>query len=1423
MISISRKNEHLTDIFTADSFLELGNINYDVLVRLLNYEMVDYEDVTYFPIQKHGIGSSAIKDDVLRKKLPFLFFANINRKNRNLQLFITYGLLTLKNKKNREIFAPVVLIPVEMYFENEKIFFQQIAKPIENQVLISHLGKTKNITLSIPDKLDKLSDLDDFCWYLQRVTECDLHLENYLTYASIVPDKIKIRKSKFQRFAETGDYLHDKLFAKNAEGIYYIAALNREQRYAVHSANRGGNIAIHGRHGTGKTTALINVAVNAIRQKKRVLYVSNMEETLERVYDFFADNSLNQFVSRLYQSFASLYQKDIAAPAAETADEGEDFSALYENYEFIDKYQKAINNRILDYRYIEVVNELLLMSLQDAKIIPIDDLSNIYKFEFLEIVKALEAIQASLENISGSFKDSIWKDIPIFNNIKYPNQIIALIYQVEQCFKILESEKIILENEHGFREISNYAYLKNVIQKFLNLDPEEIPESWLNPEKFEEAKDKYRDLKNDIYQLQEEEYLLNVRYSKLDSLDIDAEISALLGDYFNAEDTAAIDKILLRRDEVENKLNRAALQSDIYKKSLNKIKHLLNWQFTVDNNILDEITRLEEVLKELEFNRTIVNIIVKGRFPEIFNQALDISKNIESAQGEIAGLVRTFSKKDIAGLEATVDALENYRKDQPIKRSDYRLFSNLKERNYKEYVRITKLARRFRELRGGIKALQNQFLTLTGYEYSADALYHMNYLHLYFSNIQNPMIRSKLAKFLIRVADGNVHKNYRRTFALFSQAYASLNEYYEILREYGLASGVDEFSHRVDEINKANAYLLRLFISNDRLLVVHRNYKNEYVAAEEYFKIRNSLRFVAEKKKTLRGHKLYRQLFGMHYRENQTNINHLARLMQNYKLYTECFVTNDDTVKSLEAANNEKIKAHLIVCREETERLNEIFKLYFKIFRDGVSRYYYESFQTNLDYLNKLSESKEELITYLTITDNFAVLNKYRLSKLINYIINEPHGNNFVNDFKYAYFSMLKEMHLQKAPFLREYPEIPARLDTICREENRKIRHIHYETAQKIRKTSGTRFYVYGIKNLDYNGFIKRTEGIKHLFLATSLTVNLFVNVKLFDMIIIDDAHLLSAEEYKSALEGHQLVIAGEQQLQSAVTNNLIARIHPSRMIQFNYRFAPTPMNILSHLPGLRGQIYNNFYENFGIDIKHGDLAELVCQLLEEKEDGAVNVFISSYSTQRKLYEELAAYLAEREYGIDDIIRLLTKNINISCLSLAYMYDADYNILFLEDYYEIDQEYLVFDMIDNMILCRKQIIIYDYYDRLGQDNDSLFMRKLRSVIDNKFTFKKEFSSPLVQQIAAKLEKQKYIVYSSNDLTLFVRDKNKLFGVLLFWDIEKSNFDIINDYRDFYVLNNKNNFKTIIVWAMEPSVDDIVKKIVEEIGDGETRD
>src|SRR5690554_2272929 len=160
MINVSRKNLHLTDIFITDHYLELGNINYDVLVRLLNYEMVSYEDITYFPIQKQGIGSSKLNSGLLSKNLPFVFFVNVNRKNRNLQLFITYGLLTIKDKNNHNVFSPVVLIPVNIYYENGKLFFQQISRPIENQVLVHFLMKTNKINIVTPDKLNKIFDID---------------------------------------------------------------------------------------------------------------------------------------------------------------------------------------------------------------------------------------------------------------------------------------------------------------------------------------------------------------------------------------------------------------------------------------------------------------------------------------------------------------------------------------------------------------------------------------------------------------------------------------------------------------------------------------------------------------------------------------------------------------------------------------------------------------------------------------------------------------------------------------------------------------------------------------------------------------------------------------------------------------------------------------------------------------------------------------------------------------------------------------------------------------------------------------------------------------------------------------------------------------------------------------------------------------
>lgn len=113
-VRLTKNNKHLVDIFSDNYYLELGNINSSSLQSLLKRKMVRYSDLTYFNIQKKGIGTSSINDDELKEKMPYYYFYNLVMKKQSLQLFITYGIL-IQRRGYKELFTPIVLIPVNMY------------------------------------------------------------------------------------------------------------------------------------------------------------------------------------------------------------------------------------------------------------------------------------------------------------------------------------------------------------------------------------------------------------------------------------------------------------------------------------------------------------------------------------------------------------------------------------------------------------------------------------------------------------------------------------------------------------------------------------------------------------------------------------------------------------------------------------------------------------------------------------------------------------------------------------------------------------------------------------------------------------------------------------------------------------------------------------------------------------------------------------------------------------------------------------------------------------------------------------------------------------------------------------------------------------------------------------------------------------
>ena len=227
-------------------------------------------------------------------------------------------------------------------------------------------------------------------------------------------------------------------------------------------------------------------------------------------------------------------------------------------------------------------------------------------------------------------------------------------------------------------------------------------------------------------------------------------------------------------------------------------------------------------------------------------------------------------------------------------------------------------------------------------------------------------------------------RNYRNLFDLFSKAYLLISIYYQELLAYGFKNAETEFLGKLKDIGVISGYLENLYLSNERIKEIQRNRELDYVSASEYLELHKLFLGIKEKKAVLEENHRYRYLYGKLYEDYHTNINNVSRFLQAYKLYSDCFADQEKLIES----ERRRIWNCLPILRSAKKRakLAEVFKIFFKIFRDSVSKYYYSSFR-NLGILGGACGRKDELISYLAVSDNLRILHRHGLTKLIDYIL----------------------------------------------------------------------------------------------------------------------------------------------------------------------------------------------------------------------------------------------------------------------------------------------------------------------------------------------------------------------------------------------------------------------------------------------------
>lgn len=1383
-LKITSSDIHLKSIFANDFYIELGNIEINVMKRILNYELININELTYYPIQNKSVGSCKTLVGELKNKIPYMFYKTIVDADYSRYMFLTYGVLDYYNVNAKDRFMPIFLLPIEMKYLDGEFYVQLISKPFENPLILNVVKDSLKINFKQNRSLNSLYELDYMLTQINRLSGCNVKLENYLTYGTVKKREVLEPGKIFKRVKLDDDYFVNRVYG--SEKNYFMSLpYTKAQRKFLVEAMQGDNLTLSGHDGTGKTTVLKDICVNLINEGKKIVYVSNKDETLKDVNNFFRELQIHDTVMDLTDPFGKNGERETIVFENETFDVNLLIDELKKLYKQVEDYESLIGGRISNFRFSEIINQLsILVELEhsEEKIISDDELVNlnyIYKYEFERIKTSLENIQTNLYKID-SFKNSVWNQIPIINSIKYANQIISLINQINNGYLELIEKKLRLENEFGLKEIVNYANFRKVVYLIDSFNTDVIPEIWKKGfVNYKEASSLYGQLKSDIYSYQESLYYISTKYLNIDDLDVDEKLRAIYGNYFKEGESEKINNILKNTIELKNLVGKVIVNKKILDEAAHDIRNDLHWNFTENKTGVNTLLSFADLVINNDLNKKLCNVVVNENYDDVINKIGLIKESVRNKKQELDELTKEYPNLTEEKINQAIQLIQN----EPRKKRAIR-----KKYNNIEFSKVEELFERFFNIQKDLVKLHTEYTNITGMMYTErenDVIILRNIKDFY-DSIKSKTYKKIIEKFFetvdIRKKNGT-YKSLCDELIKYINSYNIITSAFDVFSEKNIYLNEDKFIYcELEELENIDNYVNSVYGINLEMIKHFVQLEDSYVKYESYLHLNSVLKEHRSLLNYLVTHKDYIKYFGHLYNAEKTNVSDIGKSLQMYSDVNNIFKSSGNLVKSFHIMNS--LKELITASEDNLNKLNETLKIYAKIFKDGITRYYYNDFNSIIDYLNKLLNSKDELISYLNITNGLSVIHGYNLKSLVNYIANTDKCDNIVNDFEFLYFNILKDKYLagEDGRLLKDRDYIKL-LDKIYSLESRIRKVINGSIVKQIYNKTSHRFNEYIIKKRKYNNFISK-DSRHQLYLANNLIIENWLNLQLFDVIILDDAEALSVP-YLQNLKTKQIIISGSYHVYKNMSHNLLSLYFDDRTTVFKERFINTPKKLMMNASKLEGLMKSSVFENDGIDIVHEEIEKYIFNLYNKNKDVKINYFIKDLDKVYNLIEEVAYVFSKNNIENSEILNFLSYNINICDLVDGKIGHSDYNILDLSDYRHIDANIEATNAFDNLLYPSEKLVIYDNNNYLISEDNTVFIknvRKLSEYIKPEDLYNHTTMDQCIEIITNSLREKGYAVYPTNvntDMNVLIEEKFVGISVLF---SENSYVEALNEYR-----------------------------------------
>lgn len=1403
---IRNVNTHLLNVLENSYYIEVGSVSLNLLDRLLKGQILELKDLVYIKTLNEGIGkiTSDLSNDY---DYQLNYLLSFRQKSSTHKFFLTAGLLKYRDESGLEKFAPIVLIPIDIDYQKRKIRLS--SEPILNRLLMRMLAKykfnkqedqNKYIDAQSSIRLNSSYAIDKVCEELAEYFKLSVTPINFLTICNVEYYDFDIKKDFFSPERSIYESKEINLYNDYFTKVKAILPANLHQKHAILRAHNGESFAVDGKLGSGKTYTAINIIADAISSDKKILYVNQDLDNVWEIEKNMKYFGLDNLVVNLTTKTSNIEVEPVILPT----DISNNFD--FEPIKFFDKLEEARHKRIGGFTFDYLIENQAILKRIYPDIKEIDLEVRLERYEYGHVKQLLKTIEEKLKVIN-NFNDNVWRGLQPGVTKMLPSEIIQRLTDFYNFHRTLTKTIDSYCKAYNLKEPKNIHDLNNLIDHVLSFESAKPQPSW----KTKEDRNKARLVLKEIQEAIDENYIamdyyknnLDKNYKPGRMLDILTEI---LGKHLSiTNDEKYINNIFANNQELDVLTNTILENNKIAKLEFNNLYSYFG--FKTDELIpLEFIKDLLIYLKTNSLPRQLATEYINNKKNALFVGSI-VYKNyqvIRLIKDEINAILLPNTK--FTYIEA-IELIEDAKTKKRL--SNFFDYALMRRNKVDKDELIKKISDYYHCAKNIINVLEikDSKVEVEKYWQECSNFYELVSKHSEFSKNFDMFIKKQtsLAPIAINKVTGTLN-----TLITCSE---NADKYIEALKEYNINIKKDYPVEKINELSSWTGYLVKTInLRNETYQFINKTKIRFNDIIELIEQDNNHINLLD---KLTKHEPEYLRLLGDNYNKFDTIIGDTGISIDHFDDFIEKLNDPDDVDNLLRTKTFEKFVKDTMKLRNIQSEWFTFYRLFSVCFTHGQPYCQTAPFKDVLEMLKDFISKSDEIDSVITIIGGLNEVAQYGLNNLVEQISKGSLKENLSASFCYTLYSQYISEFDKNDHILIDFNWIKSEFDEFEKnEQNYCLNNIVYLKRLSLKKNKAKNvtaaFY-------EYNKFIDGTIKYNNLYLADLNIFNADLDVSKFDLVIIDDCHLSSANKYNRIASCKQVILLGDKSFQSSVSNSLLQRVGDYSVIQYANRYVKMTPKFNNVWNNANRYIYS--YEtsvNINSVKSVNEFGEKIVEYFTKNPQNVLNVLIGNEETRREVYIAVVTIL-NMSYSYMDVIEILTYHIrliNVNDEGSKYVNDV---FIYYTDFIEYDlaQKNLIFK---NFVVVENSVQIYYLENKVESLNKEIEQ-------DISKTMVKAVVKPKAFDGIAKLFYDDLVAHGIKvktgfgkfDITIQKSSKHPI--AIIFEGSRDSNaFSVIDDYHYYYrqYLKRGWDIKVIYTYDLIDNYDKIFNKLLSEI-------